>query len=98
MLVVLEEAQEEERQRLELPVVRAVTAGYWWSGDMDYEQIQPLEAEIENLKLDLATTDWYVVRFAETGKPIPEEVLAERQGKRQRINELQEQIRRSLCQ
>ena len=29
---------------------------------------------------------------------IPEEVLAERQGKRQRINELQEQIRRSLCQ
>jgi len=65
---------------------------------MDYEQIQPLEAEIENLKLDLATTDWYVVRFAETGKAIPEEVLAERQEKRDRINELQEQIRRSLCQ
>jgi hypothetical protein len=27
-LVVLEEAQEEERQRLELPVVKAVMAGY----------------------------------------------------------------------
>ena len=65
---------------------------------MDYEQIQPLEAEIENLKRDLAATDWYVVRFVETGKPIPEEVLAERQEKRDRINELQEQIRRSLCQ
>ena len=65
---------------------------------MDYDNIQPLEAEIENLKRDLAKTDWYVVRFAETGKAIPEEVLAERQGKRQRINELQEQIRRSLCQ
>jgi hypothetical protein len=61
---------------------------------MDYEQIQPLEAEIENLKRDLAETDWYVVRFAETGKAIPEEVLAERQEKRDRINELQEQIRR----
>ena len=60
---------------------------------MDYEQIQPLEAEIENLRRDLAETDWYVVRFAETGKAIPEEVLAERQEKRQRINELQEQIR-----
>ena len=42
--------------------------------------------------------DWYVVRFAETGKAIPEEVLAERQEKRDRINELQEQIRRSLSQ
>ena len=41
---------------------------------------------------------WYVVRCAETGKPIPEDVLAERQGKRDRINELQEQIRRSLWQ
>ena len=54
--------------------------------------------KIENLRKDLALTDWYVVRCAETGKPIPEEVLAERQEKRDRINELQEQIRRSLCQ
>ncbi|SLM15257.1 hypothetical protein SPIROBIBN47_400036 [uncultured spirochete] len=64
---------------------------------MDYEQIQSLEAEIENLKKDLALTDWYVVRFAETGKPIPEEVLAERQEKRQRINDLQEQIRSMMA-
>jgi hypothetical protein len=32
------------------------------------------------------------VRFAETGKAIPEEVLAERQEKRDRINELRGQI------
>ncbi len=64
---------------------------------MDYEQIQPLEAEIENLKKDLALTDWYVVRLAETGKPIPEEVLAERQEKRQRINSIQDEIQ-SLMQ
>jgi len=60
---------------------------------MGYEQIQPLEAEIENLKKDLALTDWYVVRFAEIGKPIPDEVAAERQEKRERINELQRQIK-----
>jgi len=59
---------------------------------MDYEQIQPLEAEITNLKKDLTATDWYVVRFVETGTPIPENVLAERQSKRERINELQNQI------
>lgn len=71
----------------------AVMAGYWWSGEMDYEQIQPLEAEIENLKRDLAETDWYVVRYAETGKPIPDEVSAERKEKRGRINNIQEQIK-----
>ena len=26
----------------------------------------------------LGETDWYVVRFAETGKPIPEDILADR--------------------
>lgn len=65
---------------------------------MDYEQIQPLEAEIENLKKDLASTDWCVVRFAETGKPIPEDVLMERHEKRQRINDLQEQIRSMMIE
>ena len=54
---------------------------------MDYEQIQPLEAEIENLRKDLTETDWYVVRYAETGKPIPEEILLARQEKRQKIND-----------
>lgn len=59
---------------------------------MDYGKIQPLEAEIENLKKDLAETDWYVVRLVERGKPIPEEVLEERQGKRDKINELRGEI------
>lgn len=59
---------------------------------MDYEKIQPLEARIENLKKDLLATDWYVVRYIETGKPVPEEVITERQEKRAEINLLQSQI------
>ena len=60
---------------------------------MDYAAIQPIEAQIECLKKDLASTDWYVVRLAETGKPIPEDVLARRAGWRAEINALQEQIK-----
>jgi len=33
------------------------------------------------------------VRYAETGKPIPEEILLARQEKRQKINDLQQQIK-----
>lgn len=33
----------------------------------------------------LAETDWYVVRFLETGKAIPEDLLAERQRLREAV-------------
>jgi hypothetical protein len=33
----------------------------------------------------LSSTDWYVVRFVETGVAIPEEILAERQAARERV-------------
>ena len=33
----------------------------------------------------LAETDWYVVRFAETGEPIPEDILAARAAAREKI-------------
>lgn len=33
----------------------------------------------------LASTDWYVVRFAETGTPIPDDILATRQAARDAI-------------
>lgn len=37
---------------------------------------EPTEAERAKAYLD--STDWYVVRFSETGVPIPEEVSAKR--------------------
>jgi len=45
-------------------------------------------AEISNLSAYLASTDWYATRMAETGKAIPEEIIAERQKARDRISEL----------
>lgn len=35
----------------------------------------------------LASTDWYVVRFAETGEAIPDDILAERQSARASVVE-----------
>ncbi len=34
----------------------------------------------------LASTDWYVIRYQETGAPIPAEVLSERRAARERIS------------
>jgi hypothetical protein len=36
----------------------------------------------------LASTDWYATRMAETGKAIPEEIIAERAKARDRISVL----------
>lgn len=48
------------------------------------QEYEIVEEEIEDPKIKsdalayLASTDWYVVRFAETGKEIPDEVMIER--------------------
>lgn len=44
-------------------------------------------AELQNY---LAATDWYAVRFAETGVEIPDEIKAERQAAREEISRLRE--------
>ena len=46
------------------------------------------QAEIGRLLVNLQTTDWYVTRLAETGVPVPEPILSERQAARQRISDL----------
>ncbi len=46
------------------------------------------EYEISTLLSYLASTDWYAVRLAETGKAIPDEVLKGRQAARDRISVL----------
>jgi len=56
---------------------------------LDAEKIEADRlAEIASLTSYLTSTDWYATRMAETGKAIPEEIIAERQKARDRISEL----------
>ena len=56
---------------------------------LDAEKIEADRlAEISTLTAYLTSTDWYATRMAETGKAIPEEIVAARQKARDRISEL----------
>jgi hypothetical protein len=48
-------------------------------------------SEIAEMEGYLASTDWYAVRFAETGQIVPETVLEKRADARARISELRKQ-------
>ena len=74
-----------------------------WSGeDWTYEEIEqdpvphePTAEDLKNIRIAelqnlLYTTDWYAVRFAETGVAVPEDVKAERQAAREEISRLRE--------
>lgn len=57
---------------------------------------EPTEEERNALRIDelqkyLDETDWYAVRFAETGVEIPDEIKAERQAAREEISRLREE-------
>ncbi len=45
-------------------------------------------ARIEELEAYLAKTDWYVIRHADTGKSIPEDIKTKRQDARDEISDL----------
>lgn len=75
-----------------------------WSGeDWTYEEIEqdtvPPEPTAEDLKKAriaelqnfLTATDWYSVRFAETGVAVPEDVKAKRQAAREEISRLRDE-------
>lgn len=46
------------------------------------------EREIQSLQSYLTSTDWYAIRFADTGESVPPDIKAERQKARERISEL----------
>jgi hypothetical protein len=50
------------------------------------------EKEIAELQEYLTETDWYAVRYAETGVEIPEEVKQKRQDARKKISELRNEV------
>lgn len=45
-------------------------------------------ARISELQAYLDSTDWYVVRYADTGEPVPDDVRAKRQSAREEISTL----------
>lgn len=57
---------------------------------------EPTEDERNALRISelqnyLAATDWYAVRFAETGVEIPDEIKAERKAAREEISRLRDE-------
>lgn len=58
---------------------------------------EPTESEIVQnrimgLESYLSSTDWYAVRYAETGVEIPEDVKQQRQSAREEISRLREEL------
>lgn len=49
-------------------------------------------ARISELSHYLEDTDWYAIRFADTGEPIPAEIKTKRQEAREEISELREKV------
>lgn len=57
--------------------------------ELIYEEgTEEILIEIERLQSYLKNTDWYSIREAETGKPMPDEIRKNRQSARDRISEL----------
>lgn len=71
-----------------------VEQGYdgWYIAGYAPEKPQSIidEERIAELQNYLNATDWYAVRFAETGVEIPEDVKTERQAAREEISRLRE--------
>lgn len=51
-----------------------------------------LQNKLEQLEFYLKSTDWYAIKYADTGISIPEEIKQKRQEARLEISELREKI------
>ena len=61
------------------------------------EPKEPSQEEKDKWRLEylegyLKETDWYAIRFADTGEPIPADIKTKRQEAREEISELRENI------
>jgi hypothetical protein len=71
---------------LELKYINLKFDGLIYFEGATIEEIQATKKQVQNLEIynELLLTDWYIVRFVETGISIPTEILAERQEIRNR--------------
>lgn len=93
------EVTDEEHNSL---VEQAQAQGKWIGGNENGNPIlidppQPseeelIEARIKELEFFLSSTDWYVIRFADTGEAIPSEIKQQRQDARDEISRLRNNL------
>lgn len=75
--------------KAEKPVVRGYDGGMYYEDDLPEKPQSVINAErITALQNRLDETDWYAVRYAETGVEIPDNIKAERQSAREEISRL----------
>ena len=55
-----------------------------------------IEEELNEQQNILSSTDWYAIRYADSGVEIPPDVKAKRQAARERIDELREALAEGL--
>ena len=77
---------------------KANSTGKLISGDADGNPIlvdppepteeEKIQQELQNLESFLTETDWYAIRYADTGEEIPTDIKQKRQKARDRISEL----------
>ena len=72
-------------------LLKPIWNGSEWIEGITDEELQQQELEQQKLLKqqqyeELLPTDWYVVRFIETGIPVPEEILQQRQVIREKYN------------
>lgn len=73
-------------------VEKAYDGSLWEKGFAPVKPQEKIdEEEIAALQKYLNETDWYAVRYAETGVEIPEEVKQKRQEAREKISALREE-------
>lgn len=73
----------------EMDVEQAYNGSWYLKGYAPEKPQSVIDAErIAELQNYLAATDWYAVRFAETGVEVPAEIKAERQAAREEISRL----------
>lgn len=91
-LIVNQEEAKEMPDMEELDVECSYDGRLYLKGFTPEEPQSVINAErIAELQKYLDETDWYAVRFAETGVEIPDEIKAKRQAAREEISRLREE-------
>lgn len=69
--------------------------GTWWLKGFAPEkpQEQVLQEEMDSLIAYLTETDWYAIRYADSGVAIPDEIKTKRAEARTRIDEIRELLK-----